>query len=267
MAASSDAVPSTTGQQLTTAISTTAPSTFREHFAIAANDPFRGNYASVFNLLKTDVDDELTSAQIIDRLIQTDIGAPKTILGLFKDSGDASGLSMAFNGIHRMPVTLSTPTQWDGKVLMLAGDVSNGQISSVEMPANGFDIVNNGRSCIVPSTVERMDELLATDTEATLIGPLQSSDEVVTTARTRYFVYIPPRYVPIVIHRRLNPRQLWEQLVGAIRANNDMEQCQLLVRWVMIALIRSSFGVNQQSIVQMDLPTLPLLPDEVYFKR
>lgn len=267
MAIAPDGTPASTGGTTGAEAINPAPRTFREHFSIDANDPFRGRYSSIYSLFTTEGASPPTGEHILSSLVQTELSTPKTLMGLFQDSRDPAGLSMVFNGIHRMPTSLGTVTPWDGKVLMLAGEVINGQISSVETPANGFAIANNGNYTVVPSSMERMDELLAANPRDSVIGPLTADDAGKTTGRVRcrYLVWVPPRYVPVVINRRLNPRQLWEQLGSAIRANNEANECRELMAWMLLALTRSAN--NQPSTLLLALPSLPSIPDEAYFRR
>lgn len=241
------------------------PKTFREHYLIETNDPFRGRYDSIFALFAANTPNPTSSDTILESLVQTDISTPKTLIGLFQDGRDTAGLSLVFNGIHKMPNTLGTPTQWDGKVLMLAGEVVNGQIASVEFPSTGFFIPNNEAYETVPDAPEKVDEVLTSNPTAPLIAHIPEGTANTIKIRTRYLMYVPPRYVPIVVHRRLNPRQLWDELVGAIRANNEVESCKELVNWVLVALMQSGRGLPSTLVAAR--PTLSLIPDEVYFRR
>lgn len=265
MALAPDGTPTTTGVP-PVAEAIAAPRTFREHYTIDANDPFRGRYGSIYSLFATERTPPNSGDQIVTTLVQTELSTPKTIMGLFQDNRDPAGLTMVFHGIHKMPTSLDATTPWDGKTLMLAGDVVNGQISSVEMPSIGFNLANNGNYTVVPASMDLMDEVLAANPNLPLLGPY-TWDEGKTTAkaRSRYFIWVPPRYVPIVANRRLNPRQLWDQLGSAIKANNEVLECKELMTWMMIALTRAA--TNASSVLLTTLPTLPSIPDEAYFRR
>jgi hypothetical protein len=72
---------------------------------------------------------------------------------------------------------------------------------------------------------------------------------------------VPPCYAPLVINRRLSPRQLWIKLSTAIRNNNDELQCAPLVNWMKHALTRHN---TDRPTAVLLAPPVPPLADESF---
>ena len=83
-----------------------------------------------------------------------------------------------------------------------------------------------------------IDTALAADAALVQLGPFPDGAAGVTTVTTLRAMYLPARYVSVVIGRILNPREAWEELGGAIRAETAQEQVDLqpLLHWLKVAL-------------------------------
>lgn len=101
-----------------------------------------------------------------------------------------------------------------------------------------------------------MDDLLNNTPNQQLLDPLGDGELSIIQTPTRRFMYVPPKYLPIVLARRLTPRELWTDLVGAIRANGNLGDCKELVDWCMLALMRSALGALLASCLPSPAPPL-----------
>ena len=49
-----------------------------------------------------------------------------------------------------------------------------------------------------------------------LLGPYNPRDAETEAVHTHNMVFVPPPYAPIILGRGLKPKELWDQLVGAL---------------------------------------------------
>ena len=85
-----------------------------------------------------------------------------------------------------------------------------------------------------------IDTALAADDTLEMMGPFVDTQAGVTTITTRKIMYLPARYVALLIGRVLTPRQAWDELGGAIRSEPTQIQLDLapLMNWLKAALIK-----------------------------
>jgi hypothetical protein len=117
------------------------------------------------------------------------------------------------------------PTGYHDSVLGLMGDILPHQYPAVEVPGTAFHLVNNGAR--VPTT-ESMATLLPTwdvNTQPAL-GPFLEHDAETEVVRPRHIQLIPGRYASVIIHRRrVQSKQAYQEIVGAIEAAGEMDAC------------------------------------------
>jgi hypothetical protein len=101
---------------------------------------------------------------------------------------------MTISAMERYPSMLGQPTQWDGGFYAFAGDVVQGTIPTVAIPANAFEMTRGLVYTNVPSTLERIDELLVLNPESELLGPFPDDDANIRQVRTRRMMFVPPSH-------------------------------------------------------------------------
>lgn len=242
------------------AIPTPAPRSYHDYYSIAANDPMAGNYTDVFAIMQTEGATVYTADQLYQSIIATPLGFPNGLIGMYQATGYPGGLSLMLSGIRPNPTALGVASPWSDMTFGFVGDVIEGEIPTATMPLDPLALLNGGAYHIGPGSLARIDEVLANDPNAALIGPFTAAEPNAIQYRTRTMMYVPPKYIPIVVGRRLTPRQLWTDLVGAIRANNDEANCQPLINWVLLSLLASDNTANATSVLAKPMPALPL-PD------
>jgi hypothetical protein len=215
--------------------------TYSQLFTDALNDPYNREYADIMAVFRT-TNNPTGGADLLVQTAQSDVHSAGNFIGMFEAEGFECGRSIMISCIHRYPAALGRPTVWDGRNFAFADDVIDGDIMTVHVPPEAFNLTRGAISTNVPATIERVDELLIENPDDQLLGPFLAADANIRQTRTRVFAFVPPRYVPIVAARRLTPRQLWLELVGAIRGNGDENTCGELVNWVVHALTRQNPG-------------------------
>ena len=139
--------------------------------------------------------------------------------------------------MHRPTIfPVSVPaTQWDEIVTMaFEGDVLGQTCTVVEWPASGFRQAANAGALQVP-TLANLDALFDGDPLAETVGPFAANEVGTELVRTRNVMFVPPKYVLIVLGQTLTPRQAYQRLGGAIRADGFEGDCAPLLTYLRAA--------------------------------
>jgi hypothetical protein len=121
-------------------------------------------------------------------------------------------------------------TPWDGKTYAYLGDVTQGVITTLELPNTIFQSVANIRVKTSDYIVTNLDRLgnkglpyiAADDPEATFIT-------------MRQIMYSPYRYAALLLKPAgYTLREIWEILYPALVANNNLQNCAPLVNWLRV---------------------------------
>ena len=230
-----DAPPAPTATAAAPSAGRQHPSTYREMYLDFEQDPYSGDYSAIMQAFATTANPVAATfcRQLTDRVFQkaelelqaylvvTNIGAENFIQVLHRPS------------ILRAPLSSAAPDHG----FAFLGDFRGVQPPQlVEWPSTAFEqtiSVNVIRDAAI-------DTALAADADLLHLGPFADNTAGVVTVTTLRAMYLPARYVPTVIGRVINPRQAWDELGGAIRAETPQEQTDLLplLNWLKVALIR-----------------------------
>jgi hypothetical protein len=181
---------------------------------------------------------------------------PTHVAYLMKYHSEEAGRSLLIHGIHKYPSTVGIPTEWDDQIYAFAGDVDDGDITTIAFEEDCFATARGVLYTNASSSINCMDELWGAEPDDELLGPFEDEDALISAARTRHIMYVPPKYVPIVPSRRLTPKELWFELVGTIRADGAEEDCEELVEWCKLTSTRE--GDTLPSALLMTAPVIPL---------
>lgn len=102
-----------------------------------------------------------------------------------------------------------------------------------------------------------MTHLLAGDPALTLVGPFNNGEAGTELICTHRSMYVLPRYVSIFLEEDLLPRVAYETFLAAATANNDVGDCQPLLQWLHLALIREAAG-DSSTLILAPPSTVPL---------
>ena len=157
--------------------------------------------------------------------------------------------------LHRIVRYMDTPgdnpSGFHDRVLGLLGDILPHQYPAVEVP-----------------TVNAMQALIPTwDDPSVPLGPYNEADPETEVARPRNTQLIPGKYAALIIHRRrVKPKQAYQEIVGAIRADDALDSCGDVVSWLCAACTARGGGGGAQNAMPSVLHALvPVhLPPEVY---
>ena len=132
-------------------------------------------------------------------------------MGLVEHSG--SYCSVLGHRITLFKSHLVDVSDWDGKVLGFGGDVKPGNhIELMEVPEDTFAVALEH---VVP-TLGNVNHLLSGNPTVEVLGPFTAGDPDTEPLKCRKMVPVPAAYLHLLLDRTLTPRQLWEQVGGAI---------------------------------------------------
>jgi hypothetical protein len=241
------------------------PTSFSTLYQGTDADPYQGDYTALLTEYRSTAGAPLGDA-LFAKMVATPPSIPTVHLALYEDPSEATGRTMAIHGFHRYPAVIGRPTEWDDQVFAFVGDVTEGNITSVVVTDEILDLVDAAHHHNVPATLARVDELWAQDLNASLIGPFADGDAHLRQIRTREVMAVPPKYAPLIINRRLTPRQLWTDLVGAIRAEGEEDMCRELVGWCVLCCIADGPGAHH-SVMRTAVPQAPLADANLHKHR
>lgn len=243
-----------------------APRTYRELYADAANNPTFDRTAAYLAGYRFAGEGVIpTPIQLRDQTVSMSDRQPMAFLCMI--AGPQEGppeVSVVHRLLRFMDLPGDEPSGFHDKVLGLLGDIMPHQYPVVETPGSLFHLV--GTPVRVP-TVAAMEALLPTwvDPRAPL-GPFTEQDPETEVVRPRNTQLIPGRYASLIIHRRrITAKQAYQEIVGAIRADEALESCNDVVVWLRAACTARGGGGAQNALPSVHHPLVPLhMPPEVY---
>ena len=154
--------------------------------------------------------------------------------------------------IHYMLRYMNAPgddaTGLHDRALGLMGDILPHQYLVVEVPSTAFHLVGN--AVRVPS-VAAMPALIPTwnGSDVPILGPFTEDAGETEVVRPRFTQPMPGPYAALVIHRRrIKPKQAYQEIVGAITAQGELESCIDVVTWLRAACMARGGGGAQVAV-------------------
>ncbi|MGH7974086.1 MAG: hypothetical protein ACREBR_01070 [bacterium] len=224
--------------------------TYIEYYGTADNDPYGGNYGEVMNLHE----EGIAPATIHEQILRSADVTSSAYVMLTRHNGSVS--TLLAHRVTRYPSTFGKPpTPWDNQAYAFFTDVVEGQITSLNFPTT---CLHSTRPVNVPTTGAIAAQIAAADEDSDLLGPYQDGAANTEALRTRYAMFVPPRYVPLLLGQRLRPKEAWAQVGGAIIADNKSEECSLLLDWLRVALTIPGGQQAVLPIVTRDIEIPPI---------
>ena len=208
------------------------PRTYLEIYSDAANDPWGGVYRDIMSQFTTVAAN--TPETLTTRMLAYGPTTPQAYVMLA--AGTDPGVVGRIVLMHR-PTKHSVsvpPTQWDETVMAFEGDVLGQSCTAVEWPPTAFRQVSNGAALQVPTLVN-LDALFDADPLLQTVGPFAANEVGTELIRTRSVMFLPPRYIAIVLGQNLTPRDAYLRLGGAIRADGLELDCAPLLSFLRAA--------------------------------
>jgi hypothetical protein len=206
--------------------------TYSEKYATDI-DPYHGDYTA---LLAGDVPiaNGPSAADTLAAILASNDLAPKVFLCLVGFPQHPHVTSRTFFRPFRYPPMPGLPTPWDYRVFVHASDVLHGStINTFELPPMAFGTTDANARALDHASITAAFAAAAAD--AYLLNPIAAANPAASATITRFFIRVPPRYIPIVLGRRLTPRELWTQLGQVIIADGNEISCAPLLAWLRLS--------------------------------
>lgn len=254
------------------------PTTYKELFLDAHNDPYAGEYAGIMQPFATTMQALPRNAvrNLVDRVFDKAEAELQAYLVLTHED-DRNYIQLLHRpSVLRSPLSSNEP---DERFAFL-GDVRGVQPPMlVGWPDGAFNQTN----AVNVLSDGAIDTELANAPEVSILGPFENGTAGVTAIRTRKLMYLPAKFVPIALGRILTPRQAWDDVGGAIRAEPVEVQTTLepIMNWLKASLTlwdHTDYPANHvdllrppaiftpehqdhvSALVNSDLPTTPPTP-------
>ena len=117
-------------------------------------------------------------------------------------------------------------SRWDDQSFAFSGELVGGQVLTVCWDDSVFD--PSGANPIVVGTELAIAEALSVDPSVELIGPHADGDKGTEEVSVRGAVYVPPPFVPLVMHGDLTPRQAWDRLGGGHHRRGEASRVPII---------------------------------------
>jgi len=112
-------------------------------------------------------------------------------------------------------------TQWDNQAFAFFEDLVFQMVQSVVIPGDAFNQVN---IFSIPNTVAA-EAAFAADPALASLGPYANNDQDTDQYQTQCIMYMPHRYVNLLLNQGLPPCQAWEVVMAAVTADNAQIAC------------------------------------------
>lgn len=179
-------------------------------------------------------------------------------LGLVSGRGDVLEVVIVHRMLRYVDAPGDEPTGLNDHILGLAGIILvPHQYPTVDMQGSAFHLV--GTAVRVPTVAAMTTLLPACDEEQQVLGPFTEQDPKTEVIRPRHIQLLPGRYASLLIHRsRVQPKQAYQDIVGATQAQNEAEACQDIIAWLRAACTARGGGGLPNAVPSM-LHTFPPL--------
>ena len=241
------------------------PRTYRELYADAAVNPALNRIAGYLAGYRFAGDGDIPApAQLRDQTVALSDRQPMAFLCLVTGQDGNPEVSIVHRLLRFVDSPGEEPSGFHDRVLGLLGDIMPHQYPAVEVPGTTFHLV---ATAVRVPTVGAMEALLPTWADPLVpLGPYTEEHPETEVVRPRNTQLIPGKYASIIVHRRrIRAKQAYQEIVGAIRADEALEACADIVAWLRAACT-SRGGVGAQNALPGVLHQLtPVhLPPEVY---
>lgn len=241
------------------------PRTYRELYSDAANNPAFDRVAGYLAGYRFAGEGDIpTPAQLRDQTVALSDRQPMAFLCLVNGPDGNPDVSVVHRLLRFVDSPGDEPTGFNDRVLGLLGDIMPHQYPAVDIPNTTYHLV--GAPVRVP-TVAAMEALIPTWADSRVpLGPFTEEDPETEVIRPRNTQLIPGKYASLIIHRRrVKAKQAYQEVVGAIRADEALERCGDVVTWLRAACTARGGGGALQDVPGVLLQLNPVhLPPEVY---
>ena len=213
---------------------------YRAFYNAATNDPFAGSYQNAYDEFDVPLAGNPVNqpAELGNKVFMAaEQGLPMSLVLLTRDDmaiATDPGEIVAYHRVSRFAPRMGlAPTPWDNAGFAFLGDMIQGQAPpTVAWDNSYFHTVQQTR---VP-TIAALDQTLAAQPNTEMVGPFADGKAGTELVRTRRTMFLPTKYVPLVLDLGLSPKNAWLRIRGSIEANGESAACAPLINWLRVAI-------------------------------
>jgi hypothetical protein len=176
------------------------------------------------------------------------------VVAFVRDTSSPAGILKVLHGFQRFPGVPGKMDQERKQVFCYEGEVTGVDMVTVAFDEEQLDYVS---AVNVPrTTIERVIQLLEEEPSHHTIGPLRVGDtRVRTVTATRSCMYLPFRYMLMVLGQDLTACEACLLLLPAIVNDGLQQSCRELVDFLVVGVTKAATGIEGTYLV---LPRLGL---------
>ena len=245
----------------------TAPTSYREFYSDATNSPAHDRvaaYLAGYRFVDTGAGAVPAPATLRDQTVALTDRQPMAFLALVTGQDGIPEVTILHRLLRYMDTPGDDPSGYNDRVLGLLGDILPHQYPVVECPGSAFHLIT---TAVRIPTLAAMDTLMPTWADQTLaLGPFTEEDPETEVVRPRHTQLVPCRYAALLVHRRrVKAKQAYQELLGAIRADDATASCHDVLVWLRAACTARGGGGALNALPGVHHAFLPLhLPPEVH---
>jgi hypothetical protein len=159
------------------------------------------------------------------------------------------------SGLQHRAAVLGHTDSFDGRTFAFIGEPFRGRVDLVELFKDPHFTMTRGTTLSRVPTDEQITAAWEAEPNAPMIGPFDPAVDagidpnlVADQTRsicTRVLIWIPPKYLSLVIGKSLTPRQLWMDVASKVIQDGLAEEGCAFLDWIALAGIRHESGAAQ----------------------
>jgi hypothetical protein len=199
---------------------------FAAFYGDAGLDPYQDSYARILGRMDPEVNNAISHVFLLEQAVG--LGAvPQAYL-----CGARRNNQVKVFCVHLPSKYVSAldgqPTPWDSQTFAFLGELVQGMVTTIELPAQAFQAVTHARAYTAEYILDHLDQL----GDEGLVPPQEDNEEV-ASIRTRRLMYLPSRYAALMLRTSgYTLRETWQILYQAIVDRDDLQNCATLVKWL-----------------------------------
>jgi hypothetical protein len=223
--------------------------TFLARYTTGSHDPIvLQRQLTIFDVINPAVP-RVTPSDVRGRLFSlTNEYKPCALLVLEEDPIHATGIVKIYHAPAQCPHLIDSATHaFMGRNFVANGELFNKETANYELPDATTVLANQGIAVQCYNPVA-LDQALIADPALSICGPFALGDPDTVPVIVRNSCLLPARFAARFLSSNLTPREAWEQIGGAIRADDEavVTACEPIVHWLQYALHKNS-AVNVAS--------------------
>lgn len=222
------------------------PKNYREMFGDAVHSPAPGRtleYLQGYRFADGGLGPVPAPVTLRDQTVTLSDRRPMAFLCYVEGVGGVYKVAIVHRLLRFMDMPGETASGYHDRVLGMLGDIMPHQYPTVEVPSTAFQHLV-GTAVRLPTTDAMKAHLATWDDPMVPLGPFTDQEPETEVNRPRHAQLIPCRYAALLVHRRgVSAKVAYQEIVGAIRAQNEMEACvDIIITWLKAACTAKGGG-------------------------